>query len=130
MSDLKTLPRGKNKKIRSFFSRILESKRQKFIVSVLFLSLSLFLDEQLLGKSGLIIVFFLSLLTVLLMFYSLREDLKDNLSPQVFILPFFYSLSVGLFYLLIPARFLTRVGMTGLYALGLYSLFLTQNIFT
>jgi hypothetical protein len=60
----------------------------------------------------------------------LREDLKDNFSPQVFILPFFYSLAVGLFYLLVPARMLTRIGITTLYALGLYSLFLTENIFT
>jgi hypothetical protein len=41
-----------------------------------------------------------------------------------------YSLGIGLFYLLVPARFITRIGMTGLYALGLYSLFLSQNIFT
>jgi hypothetical protein len=39
-------------------------------------------------------------------------------------------LAVGLFYLLVPARLLTRVGITSLYAVGLYSLFLSQNIFT
>jgi len=122
--------RGQRKRIKSFLARVLFSKRQKFILSVVILSFGLFIAEYLLGKSGLSIVFVLSLLTTFFLYFSLREDLKDNFSPQIFILPFFYSLSVGLFYLLVPARFITRIGMTTLYALGLYSLYLCQNIFT
>lgn len=121
---------GKRKKIKSFFSKILVSKRQRFILVVLILSLGLFIAETLLGKSGMLVVFGLSVLTAFLLYFVLRHDLEDNFSPQIFILPFFYSLSVGLFYLLVPARFLTRIGITSLYALGLYSLFLSQNIFT
>jgi hypothetical protein len=64
------------------------------------------------------------------LFLSLKEDLEDNFWPQIFILPFFYSLAFGLFYFLAPARLLTRIAMTSLYALGLYSLFLSENIFT
>lgn len=118
------------KKIKNLFSRILASKRQKLILSVTILSLGLFIAEHFLGKSGIYIIFILAILTVLFLYLSLKEDLKYNFAPQVFILPFFYSLSIGLFYLLIPARLLTRVGMTTLYAIGLYSLFLSQNIFT
>ncbi len=118
------------KKVRNFISRILFSKRQKFIFAVFVLSLGLFIAEFLLGKSAMSIVFVLSLLTVLFLYLILKDDLEDNFSPQVFVLPFFYSLSVGLFYLLVPARFITRIGMTSLFALGLYSLFLCQNIFT
>ena len=120
---------GKRKKIKSFFSKILISKRQKFIFVVLILSFGLFIAESLLGKSGILVVFGLSVLTVFFLYFVLRFDLKDNFSPQIFILPFFYSLSIGLFYLLFPGRFLTRIGMTSLYAVGLYSLFLSQNIF-
>ncbi len=105
------------------------SKRQKFIISVIGLSLLLFLAQQMLGKSGLYIAFFLSFFTIILLFLSVSKDLKNNFSPQIFILPFFYSLSFGLFYFLVPARFLTRVIMTSLYALGLYSLLLSVNIF-
>lgn len=121
---------GKRKKIKNFFSKILVSKRQRFIFVVLTLSLGLFIAESLLGKSGILVVFGLSVLTLFFLYFVLRHDLEDNFSPQIFILPFFYSLSVGLFYLLVPARFLTRIGITSLYALGLYSLFLSQNIFT
>lgn len=122
--------KGPKKKFSHFLSNILENKRQRFIFSVIFLSLGLFIAEHFLGKSGIYIVFLLSVLTVVFLFFSLRDDLKDNFSLQVFILPFFYSLSVGLFYLLVPARLLTRIGMTTLFAVGLYSLFLSQNIFT
>jgi len=122
--------RGRVKKLMGFVSRILSSKRQKFIVSVIVLSIGLFSSEYILGKSAISIVFVLSLLTSIFLYIGLRNDLKGNFNLQVFILPFFYSLAVGLFYLLVPARLLTRVGITSLYAVGLYSLFLSQNIFT
>ncbi len=118
------------KKTSGFVEKYLINKRQRFIFSVIFLSLGLFIAELVLGKSGIYIVMGLSVLTVILLYLSLRQDLRGNFTPQTFILPFMYSLGVGLFYLLVPARFLTRIGMTAFYALGLYSLFLSQNIFT
>jgi hypothetical protein len=130
MQIFQRLGKAQRKKIRSFIAKALFSKRQRFIFAVAILSLGLFLAEYILGKSAISIVFVLSLLTIGALFITLREDLKDNFSLQIFILPFFYSLAVGLFYLLVPARMLTRIGITSLYALGLYSLFLTENIFT
>jgi hypothetical protein len=118
------------KKVKNFIGKNLISKRQRFIFSVIILSLGLFIAEVLLGKSGIYTVIGLAFATVILLFLSLRQDLKDNFNLQTFILPFMYTLGIGLFYLLVPARFITRVGMTSLYALGLYSLFLSQNIFT
>lgn len=114
------------KSIFNFFT----NKRQKFILSVLVLSVGLFIAEYVLGRSGIIMVLILSFLTSFFLYLSLREDLKENFTPQVLILPFFYTLAIGLFYLLVPARLLTRFAMTFLYALGLYSLFLSENIFT
>ncbi|MEK7160085.1 MAG: hypothetical protein AAB702_01225 [Patescibacteria group bacterium] len=125
----KKTTRGPRKKLKNLLAEALVSKRQKFIFSVIFLSLGLFIAEHFLGKSGLYIVFILSFLSAVFLYIGLREDLKDNFTPQVFVLPFLYSLSVGLFYLLVPARFITRIAMTSLYALGLYSLYLSQNIF-
>ncbi|HUD05060.1 MAG TPA: hypothetical protein VMR59_03670 [Patescibacteria group bacterium] len=130
MQIFQQLGKIQRKKIRNFLARVLFSKRQRFILVVIILSLGLFVSEYILGKSAISIVFILSFLTVVFLFLTLREDLRDNFSPQVFILPFFYSLAVGLFYLLVPARMITRVGITSLYALGLYSLFLSENIFT
>ena len=106
------------------------SKREKLIFSVIVLSLGLFIAEHLLGKSGIFTVFTIAILTDLLLFLSLRSDLKENTFLQIFILPFFFSLSFGLFYFLVPGRYLTRIFTTSLYAIGLYSLFLSENIFT
>lgn len=106
------------------------TKRQRFIIAVLVLSAGLFFSEYQLGRGGVFIVFLLSFLAPLLLFLLNFKDIKQNFSPYIFILPFFYSLSFGLFYFLVPARFLTRMLITSIYALGLYSLFLSQNIFT
>ena len=112
---------------KSFFLDI--PKRQKFIISVAILSLVLFFSEQLLGKGGIYITILLSVFTDLFVFWAIRKDLEDNFSPQIFILPLMYTLACALFYFLVPVRFMTRVGMTSLYALGLYSLMLSENIF-
>lgn len=118
---------------RSFFRRSnfisAISKRQRFIITVLASSLMLFLAENLFGKSGILLAFLLSISTSLLFLWSEYADLKGNFSLQVFILLFFYSLAFALFYFLVPARFLTRITMTSLYGIGLYSLLLAQNIF-
>lgn len=106
------------------------SKRQKFIAVVLVLSLGLFILEYLLGKSGFFVSFAFAILTDILLFWTNDRDIRENFSPSIFILPFLYSLSFGLFYFLVPSRFLSRILMTSLYAVGLYSLLLSQNIFT
>lgn len=106
------------------------TKRQRFIIAVLLLSAGLFFSEYQFGKGGVFLVFLLAFLTPIFLFIANYKDIKENFSPYLFILPFFYSLSFGLFYFLVPARFLTRMLITSLYALGLYSLFLSQNIFT
>jgi hypothetical protein len=130
---------GKNRYTHKGFNRIFGnrinklkflSKRERLIISVILLSLGLFITEYFLGKSALYTIVGLSILTDIFLFLSLREDLENNFWPQIFILPFFYSLAFGLFYFLVPARLLTRIAMTSLYALGLYSLFLSENIFT
>ena len=104
-------------------------KRQKFIISVVILSLFLYFSEQLFGRGGIYIAFLLAFLTSFFILWAERADFKDNFSPQIFILPFIYTLACALFYFLVPARFLTRIGMASLYALGLYSLLLSENIF-
>lgn len=119
------LSRGKQ-----LLRRFAGDKRQRFIFSIIVLSIMLFVSEHFLGEFGLYLIFALSLLTVFLLYLCLREDLKGNFSWQLFILPFFFSLAFGLFYLLVPARYITRIIMTTLYAIGLYALFLSKNIFT
>jgi hypothetical protein len=104
-------------------------KRQKFVIGVLFLSFGLFLTEYKLTQWGMMITFIMPFLTALFLFWATYADLKENKLYQVFILPFFYTLAFGFFYLLTPASFVIRLLLTTIYAFGLYSLFLSQNIF-
>lgn len=114
----------------SVFKKTIITKRQKFATSVIILSIALFLVEHFLGKSGIYLIIVLSIFTDIFIYWSLKKDLKDNFSPQVFILPFFYTLAFGLFYLLVPERLIVKLFITIIYALGAYSVFLSQNIFT
>ncbi len=106
------------------------SKRGKFVVSVLLLSAALFFSEFTTGIVVVSLGFVLSIVTVLFLYLILKDDIskKSHFLP-ILILPFFFTLSFSLFYSLIPARLLTRVILTGVYAFGAYSLFLTENIF-
>lgn len=107
-------------------------KRQKFVIGVIVLSLGLFFSEYQFGQSGFVFVIalILSLVTDLILFWAVHKDLKNNFTWSLFILPFFYSLAFSLFYFVIPARILFRLLLTVIYAFGLYSLYLSQNIFT
>ena len=106
------------------------SKRGKFVIGVLTLSLGLFFLERLFGRFSIIGAITLSALTGFFLYFALAEDMEDNFLPQVFILPFLFTFSFCLFYFLVPSRYLTRLIITSLYGIGLYSLFLSQNIFT
>lgn len=115
----------------SFFHRIAGftlSKRQRFVISVVLLSVGLFFSENY-RQYHLYISFCLSFLTVLAIFWSNYKDIRENYSPMIFILPFFFTLSFGVFYFLLGDRILSRLILTTFYAIGLYSLFLSQNIF-
>jgi len=103
-------------------------KRQKFVIAVILLSLGLFLTEFQFSKSGLYISILLTIFTNIFLFWAIHQDIKENRAYQIFILPFFYSLAFGLFYFLTPTIFISRLLLTVIYAFGLYSLFLSQNI--
>ena len=104
-------------------------KRQKFVLAVCILSLGLFFTEYQLTQWGLIVTLLLPILTVFFLLWAIYIDLKENKLYQVVILPFIYTFAFGFFYLLTPATFFARLLLTAIYAFGLYSLFLSQNIF-
>lgn len=105
------------------------NKRQKFVGIVALLSVGLFLSEIFTGQKLIVSALILSVATNLLLFLVLKDDIKGTFYYPIFILPFLYSFAFSLFYSIIPARFLTRLMLTGIYGFGMYSLFLTQNIF-
>ncbi|MBI2034711.1 MAG: hypothetical protein HYT11_03200 [Candidatus Levybacteria bacterium] len=109
------------------YSRL--SKRGKFVIAVVFLSFFIFVLQYQFGQSGFFTVPLLAVLTDIMLFFILRHDLKERFAIPIFILPFFYSLAFGYFYFLLPVEILPRILITALFAFGLYSLLLCQNIF-
>lgn len=106
------------------------AKRQRFGIGVITCSTLLFLTENLLGDFSIVGVLAISFLADAFLLWAIYKDLQDNFAPHNFILPLFYTMAFGFFYLLVPARLIIRILLTGVYALGLYSIFLSQNIFT
>lgn len=104
------------------------TKREKFVIAVFILSIGLFIFEYF-GIKGIVFGIFLSLITDSILYFILRKDIKGTFFYPILILPFFYTLSFSFFYLLFPSRFISRILITATYSFGLYSLFLTQNIF-
>ena len=112
-------------------------KRQKFLIAIFVLALGLLIVEHQFSRSGLYSALALSFLTEVFLFWALRQDIKENKSGNLFILPFFYTLGFSLFYFSLrfgflyftPASLVSQLIWTALYAFGLYSMFLSQNIF-
>ena len=105
------------------------SKRQKFVLIVFLMGIGVFISTYLSGIDLVLVSVFLSFLGIILLYLALRSDIRGTFYYPILILPFFFTISFSLFYPLIPARLLTRIALVSLYAFGLYSLFLTQNIF-
>lgn len=72
----------------------------------------------------------MSLLTVPLTLWSLKEALKGPIWLMSWILPMFFTAGVGLFYFLLPTSVVTALPIILIYFLGMYALFLSENIFS
>lgn len=106
------------------------SKRQKFALSAILLSVGL-LAIQVLGFTNRYqAIGILTFVALLLSAWSLSEDLTIGWwFLNILVLPTFFTAGIGLFYFLTPAVWLTRVPIILLFGLGLYVLLLTENIF-
>lgn len=105
------------------------NKRQRLVFSVLTLSILFFFLQFLKDTQLFATTLGLAVLTDALLYLILRKDVKGTFFYPILILPFFFSLSFPFFYTLVPDRLISQLIITTLYAFGLYSLFLTQNIF-
>ncbi len=105
------------------------TKRQKFIISAVLLSAGLLAIQLANVPWRYQAIFTLTVFTYLLSAWSLKEGLSGIKWLTVLILPALFTAGVGLFYFLLPSTWLTRLPVAALYGLGLYALFLTENIF-
>lgn len=106
------------------------NKRRKFLITSLLLSFG-FAFINIYGEfTRLLSVLILSIATVVMFSWSLREGLRLDFTLLSLILPFFFTLGVGLFWFLLPSTFYTRIPIIAVYGVGIYALCLTMNIYT
>lgn len=106
------------------------TKRQKFVLTAVVLSIGLLAIQIANIAWRYQAIGILILLTYFLSAWSLLEGLSGIEWLTVLILPSLYTGGVGLFYFLLPARWLTRLPVAAVYGLGMYALLLTENIFS
>lgn len=106
------------------------SKRHKFIVTSLVLALS-FVGLTFLGNEDRLAgIGVLSLSSLILFYWTLREGLSRDATLLSLILPPLFTLGVGLFWFLLPATFYAMLPILILYGVGVYSMVITANVFT
>src|SRR3989344_5666497 len=105
------------------------SKRKRFIITSIILSFG-FIAVQLFGENfRFASISTLSALTVILFIWALFEGLGLNWTLLTLVLPFLFTLGVGLFWFLLPANVFARIPIVLFYGAGIYSLCLTANIY-
>lgn len=104
-------------------------KRERFLIVTLILTIGMIVASSVWEDARLSVVIFLSCITYPLAYWGLREDIKGVEKITLFILPVFFTLSVTLFYFLLPVRWLTRLPAAVLFSVGLYALLLCVNIY-
>lgn len=118
-----------NKKFKRWDRKLTLSKRQQLVVVSLVLTAGLFLTQLVSSDFRYVMVLALSVLTYLGAAWGLREELGGVDWFMLLTLPTLYTAAVALFYFLLPVRWLTRLPVAALYAIGIYALLLTENIY-
>lgn len=118
------------KRFKRWERHITLTKRQQFVFITAILTVVLMLTQLIpVEVIRYPLVILLALITYAGAAFALREDLAGIEWLTLLIPPTLYSAAVALFYFLLPARWLTRIPVAGLYAIGLYALLLTENIY-
>lgn len=106
------------------------TKRFKFILSSCVLTANLFAIQIGFFTERDLAIVILSLLTIPLTFWCLKEVLKGPIWLISWVLPLFFTAGVGFFYFLLPSSFFTALPILVFYFLGMYSILLSENIFS
>jgi hypothetical protein len=105
------------------------SKRQQLVLITLALTSGLVATQLVPPDYRYQMVAAISVLTYLLSAFGLREDLDGVEWVTLIMLPVMFTAAISLFYFLLPVRWLTRIPIAALYAVGMYALLLTENIY-
>jgi hypothetical protein len=105
------------------------TKRRKFVAVSFVLSLALFGIQAISVEMRYYAIAGFAAISYLLTAWSMHKDLRGIQWLSNMILPTLYPASIALFYFLLPQEFVVRVGIIVIYAITMYALLLTTNIY-
>jgi len=105
-------------------------RREKFVISSVLLSFGLFLVQYISLEVRYVAIALFTAFTYLVSTWALSDDLQLHERLTVVPFPALYAGSVSLFYFLLPDSFLSQITVLILFAVGMYALFLTSNIYS
>lgn len=105
------------------------TKREKFLISTALSTIGLLATQLVPFDMRHEMVIGLSVVSLIASAWALREDMHGVEWFTLLVLPTLYTAAVALFYFLLPVRWLTRLPTIIVYAVGMYALLLTENIF-
>ncbi len=121
----------KKKSLYPFFLHLFSpiGKRQRFIVSTFILTL-LMLTSSFFSFDQALYFFILLLFCVYFFtFFSILEGIDRMEWLMLFLVPAYFTLTFYFFYFFLPGRWLTRLPYVSLYAVSIYAILLSSNIF-
>lgn len=104
-------------------------KRQRFAIQTVLLTAGILTTQLIWEEYRFLMVFILAALSYILTIWSLREDIRGTEWLHLFILPVAFTASVSLFYFLLPGRWITRLTIGTVFAVGTYAILLVENIY-
>lgn len=106
------------------------SKRFRFVTTSIILSVGFMVTQFLQGQYKFLAIGILVGLTAILFLWSLWEGLGKNMTLISLVLPVLFTLGVGIFWFLLPSSLYTKIPIVLFFAVGIYVLCLTMNIYT
>ncbi|MDO8503408.1 MAG: hypothetical protein Q7S60_01830 [bacterium] len=105
------------------------TKRQKFVLSSGVLALGFFLVQFVDYSFRYPFITGLTLMSIALSLWSLWGGVGKDATSLTLVLPALFTAGVGLFYFLLPGTLVAGIPVLILYAIGIYALLLTSNIY-
>src|SRR3989339_1082421 len=102
-------------------------RREKFILSSLFLSLALFGIQLVPLEFRVLAIALFFFLTYAVSAWALFEDLNGAEWFMIVPFPGMYAVAVSLFYYLLPENIWSKLAILGIFGVGMYALYLTAN---
>lgn len=125
------MKKNKDNKLYKFLIKVFSKigKRQRLIIGVFLMTLSILVSTFYDFQALVIFIPVIFITVYIFTFLAILEGISRHEMIALFIHPIYFSLAFYLFYFFLPQRWLTRAPFIIIYAVSMYAILLSQNIF-